>query len=111
LPTAIIYFVIFFLVALAHWIVTKRMTRQVNQHLPESEQYSTAIFPSSTLAFQRSARSPVYQFRIFQLHRQFFPESSLRWFWFATLILMIIFFALTAIADHQQRAVSAPPLP
>jgi hypothetical protein len=106
MPAVLVYFGIFFSVALVHWRITKRMTKQVNQRLPESERYSTSIF-----AFQRSARSPVYQYRIFQLHRYFFPESSLRWSFLATFILMIIFFALTAFADHQQRVVSQPPLP
>ena len=40
------YFVIFYLAALARWMVLKRIAKDVNQYLPDSEQY-----PTSLLAF------------------------------------------------------------
>jgi hypothetical protein len=37
------YFGVFYLAGLAHWMVLKRITKEVNQHLPDSEQYATSI--------------------------------------------------------------------
>jgi hypothetical protein len=89
------YFGIFYLTGLAQWMVWKRITREVNQHLPDSEQYSTSLW-----AFQRSARAPTNQFKIWRLHRQFYRESYLRWLFLAILVLMILFFILTVLADR-----------
>ena len=91
-----VYFGIFYSAGVAQWMVWKRMTREVNRHLADSEQYSTSMW-----AFRRSARAPVNQFKIWRLHRQFFPESYLRLLLFATLVLMILFFGLTVFADRQ----------
>jgi hypothetical protein len=88
------YFGIFYSAGLAQWMVWKRITREVNQHLPDGEQYSTSLW-----AFQRSARAPGNQFKIWQLHRRFYRESNLRLLFLATLALMILFFVLTALAD------------
>ena len=87
-------FGILYLAGLAQWMVWKRITREVNQHLPDSEQYSTSMW-----AFQRSARAPVNQFKIWQLHRQFYRESYLRLLFLATLVVMILFFGLTVLTD------------
>src|SRR5580698_4709376 len=91
-------FGIFYLAGLAQWMVWKRMTREVNQHLPDNEQYSTSLW-----AFQRSARAPVHQFRIWRLHRQFYRDSYLRWLLLVTLVVMILFFGLTVFADMAAR--------
>jgi hypothetical protein len=90
----LVYFGIFYSAGLAQWMVWKRITQQVNQHLPDGEQYSTSLW-----AFQRSARAPVNQFKIWQLHRQFYRESYLRLLFLATLVLMIVFFGLTVLTD------------
>jgi hypothetical protein len=92
------YFGIFYLTGLAQWMLWKRITREVNQHLPDSEQYSTSLW-----AFQRSARAPTNQFKIWQLHRQFYGESYLRLLFLAILVLMILFFILTVSADRAAR--------
>jgi hypothetical protein len=88
-------FAIFYAAGLAQWMVWKRITREVNQHLPDSEQYSTSLW-----AFQRSARAPVHQFKIWRLHRQFYRDSNLRLLFLAILVLMIVFFALTVLTDR-----------
>ena len=93
----LIYFGIFYSAGIAQWLVWKRMTREVNQHLPESEQYATAMWTFS----RKSARAPTNQLKIWQLHRQFFRESYLRLLLLVTLALMILFFALTVFADRQ----------
>jgi len=90
------YFGIFYSAGLAQWMVWKRITQQVNQHLPDGEHYSTSLW-----AFQRSARAPVNQFKIWQLHRQFFRESYLRMFVIATWVLMILFFGLCLQFDRS----------
>jgi hypothetical protein len=89
------YFGIFYSAGLAQWMVWKRITREVNQHLPDSEQYSTSLW-----AIHRSARAPTNQFKIWRLHRQFYRESYLRWLFLATLVMMILFFILTVLADR-----------
>jgi len=91
------YFGIFYSAGLAQWMVWKRITSEVNQHLPESERY-----PTSRWAFsRRSSHSPINQFKIWQLHRQFFRESYLRWLYLATLVLMILFFILCVQFDRS----------
>ena len=107
------YFGIFYLAGLAQWMVWKRITREVNQHLPDSEQY-----PTSVLAFSpRSSQSPINQFKIWQLHRQFFRNSYLRWLYLATLALMILFLGLCVQFDrshsiaHSGAVVVTPPSP
>jgi hypothetical protein len=92
-----VYFGIFYSACLAEWMVLKRMAREVNQYLPESEQYITSVWSFSP----RTARAPGNQYRIWQLHRQFFPESYLRWLLLASLVLMVLFFGLTGFADRQ----------
>jgi hypothetical protein len=84
------YFGIFYSAGLAQWMVWKRITREVNQHLPDSEQYPTSVWAFS----RRSARAPINQIKIWRLHRQFFRESYLRLLYLATWVLMILFFVL-----------------
>jgi hypothetical protein len=88
------YFGVFYSAGLAQWMVWKRITREVNHRLPDSEQYSTSLW-----AFQRSARAPLNQFKIWQLHRQFYRESNLRLLFLAALAVMILFFGLTVLTD------------
>ena len=40
----LLYFGIFYSSCLAQWIVLKRMTTEVNQHLPDSEQFPTSVW-------------------------------------------------------------------
>jgi hypothetical protein len=94
----LVYFVLFYSAGLAQWMVWKRITTEVNHHLPDNEQYSTSMW-----AFQRSARGPINQFKIWRLHRQFYRESYLRWLFLAMLGLMILFFWLTFSADMAAR--------
>jgi hypothetical protein len=49
------YFGIFYLAALAQWMVLKRITKEINQLLPDGEQYTTSMWAFSP----RSARSPI----------------------------------------------------
>ncbi|MGA8683241.1 MAG: hypothetical protein WB623_02470, partial [Candidatus Sulfotelmatobacter sp.] len=49
------YFGIFYLAGLAQWMVLKRITNEVNQHLPYGEQYVAKIWAFSP----RSVRSPI----------------------------------------------------
>jgi hypothetical protein len=91
------YFGMFYSAGLAQWMIWKRITTEVNQHLPDSEQY-----PTSVLAFSpRSFQSPINQFKIWRLHRQFFRKSYLRWLYLATLAMMILFFVLCAQFDRS----------
>ena len=91
------YFGIFYSAGLAQWMVLKRITKDVNQHLPDSEQY-----PTSLLAFSpRSLRSPINEIKIWRLHRQFFCDSYLRWLHLATWDLMIVFFILCVQFDRS----------
>jgi hypothetical protein len=86
------YFGIFYSAGLAQWMVWKRITREVNQHLPDCEQFPTSVWAFSP----RSARAPINQIKIWRLHRQLFRESYLRLFYLATWVLMILFFVLCA---------------
>jgi hypothetical protein len=79
-------------------MVWKQIIREVNRRLPESEQYPTSVRTFSP----RSSQSPINQFKIWRLHRQFFRESYLRWLFLAILALMILFFGLTVFADRRQ---------
>jgi hypothetical protein len=91
------YFGIFYFAGLAQWMVLKRMTRQVNQRLPDSEQFPTSVWSFSP----RTVRAPINQIRVWRLHRQFFRESSLPWLYLATWVLMIVFFVLCAQFDRS----------
>lgn len=91
------YFGIFFLAGLAHWMVLKRIAKEVNQHLPDSEQYATSMWSFSP----RSLRSPINEIKIWRLHRQFFRESYLPWLCLATWVLMIVFFVLCMQFDRS----------
>jgi hypothetical protein len=91
------YFGIFFAASLAQWMVWKRITKEVNQHLPDSEQY-----PTSVLAFSpRSSQSPINRYKIWQLHRKSFHKSYLRWLYLATLVLMVLFLVLCVQFDRS----------
>ena len=86
------YFGIFYSACLAEGMVFRRITREVNQHLPECEQYPTSMWSFS----RRSARSPINQIKIWRLHRQLFCKSYLRWLYLVNWVLMILFFVLCA---------------
>lgn len=101
----LLYFAIFYSACMAEWMVWTRMARQVNRLLPTSEQFPTSRWALSP----RYAHAPTNQFKIWKLHRQFYPESNLRLLMLATLALMVLFFGLTVFADRQ--AVSHRPLP
>ena len=86
----VIYFGIFCSAAATQWMVLTRIAREVNPHLLAGEEY-----PTSRWAFSpRSLRSPMNQIKLCRLHRQFFPESYLRWVLVATWVMMILFFVL-----------------
>ena len=91
------YFGTFYFAGLAQWMVLKRITNQVNQHLPYSEQYVASIWAFSP----RSVRSPINEIKVWRLHRQFFPESCLPWLHLATWVLMIVFFVLCVQFDRS----------
>ncbi len=91
------YFGIFYSSCLAQWMVLKRMTTEVNQHLPDGEQFPTSLWTFSP----RTARAPINQIRIWRLHRQFFRESHLPWLYLATWVLMILFFVLCVQLDRS----------
>ena len=84
------YFGIFYLAGLARWMVLKRIIKEINQHLPDSEQYPTSVWAFSPRSFQ----SPINEIKIWRLHRQFFRESYLRWLHLASWVLMILFWVL-----------------
>jgi hypothetical protein len=86
------YFGTFYFTGLAQWMVLKRITNQVNQCLPYSEQYVASMWAFSP----RSVRSPINEIKVWRLHRQFFPESYLPWLHLATWVLMIVLFILCA---------------
>jgi|SRR5579863_314190 len=92
----LLYFGIFYAACQAQWMVLKRMTRQVNQHLPDSEQFPTSLWAFSP----RTVRTPINQIRIWRLHRQFFRESYLPWLFLVIWALIILFFALCAQFVH-----------
>jgi hypothetical protein len=95
------YFGIFYLAGLAQWMFLKRMARQVNQLLPDCEQFPTSLWVFSP----RTARAPINQIRIWRLHRQFFRESYLPWLYLATWVLMILFFVLCLQFDRSHSIV------
>jgi hypothetical protein len=86
------YLGIFFSAGLIQTLIWSRITREVNQHLPDSEQYSISVW-----ALRRSARGEFNQFKIWQLHRHFFRDSYLRLSFVAALVLTIfwMFFGLS----------------
>jgi len=91
------YFGILYSAGLAHWMVLKRIAKEVNQHLPDSEQYPTSVWVFSP----RSLQSPINEIKLWRLHRQFFRESYLRWLHLATWVLMILFFVLCVQFDRS----------
>jgi hypothetical protein len=91
------YFGTIYFAGLAQWMLLKRITRQVNQHLPYSEQYVASIWAFSP----RSVRSPINEIKVWRLHRQFFPESYLPWLHLATWVLMIAFIVLCVRFDRS----------
>jgi len=95
------YFGIFFSAGLAQWEVCKRMAREVNQHLPDSEQFSTSRFAFSP----RSSRSPINQIKLWRLHRRFFPASYLPFLYLAIWVLLILFWGLCLQFDRSHPLV------
>jgi hypothetical protein len=91
------YFGILYSACLAQWMVLKRMTREVNQYLPDGEQFPTSVWAFSP----RTARAPLNQIKIWRLHRQFFRESYLPWLYLATWALIILFFVLCVQFDRS----------
>ena len=91
------YFGILYSAGLAQWMVWKRIAREVNQQLPDSEQFPTSVWAFS----RRSARAPINQIKIWRLHRQFFRESYLRSLYLAAWVLMILFFVLCLRFDRS----------
>ncbi len=93
----VFYFGIFCLAGLAHWMVLKRITEEVNQYLPDGEQYDASLWSFSP----RSVRSPVNEIKIWRLHRQFFRESYLPWLCLATWFLILVFFVICVQFDRS----------
>lgn len=91
------YFGMFYFACLAQWMVLKRMTAEVNQHLPESEQFPTSLWAFSP----RTARAPLNQIKIWRLHRQLFRESYLPWLFLCTWALLILFLVLCVQFDRS----------
>jgi hypothetical protein len=95
------YFGTFYFAGLAQWTVWKRITREVNQHLPASEQYPTSVWSFSP----RTARAPINQIKIWRQHRLLFRKSYLRWLYLATWVVMILFFVLCVQFDRSHSIV------
>ena len=87
-----LYLCILSSVGLIQMFVWNRITRQVNEHLPENEQYSLSIW-----SLRRSAKGEINQFRIWRTHRRFFPDSYLPLWYVAALVLTVfwMFFGLS----------------
>ena len=93
----LLYFGTFFFAGLAQRTILKRITSQVNQHLPFGEQFVASIWAFSP----RSVRSPINEIKVWRLHRQFFPESYLPWLHLATWVLMIVLGVLCVQFDRS----------
>ncbi len=95
------YFGIFYVACLVQWMVLKRMTREVNQYLPDGEQFPTSLWAVSP----RTVRAPINQIRIWRLHRQFFSESYLPWLYLVTWGVLILFLLLCVQFDRSHSIV------
>jgi hypothetical protein len=86
----LIYVCFFFGCGMAIFIVRERMVAQANQQLPEDEKIRRTMWSRSGLAGGEMSR-------LWRAHRQFFPDSSLRFWYIAlwALALSWMFFGLT----------------
>lgn len=80
----LIYLCVFFSGGLVQTLVWNRITREVNQCLPDDEQYSVSIW-----SLRRPARGGFNQLQIWSAHRRFFPESYLR-LWCGTALVLTV---------------------
>jgi hypothetical protein len=76
---------IFFAGGSVQTFVWNRIAGEVDQHLPENEQYSL-----SRWSFWRSAWASFNWFRIWRSHRRLFPDSYLR-LWYVTTGVLTVF--------------------
>jgi hypothetical protein len=65
------YFGIFYSAGLTLWMVWKRIIREVNQYLPDGDQYPTSVWAFSP----RSSQSPINQFKILETASAIFPHE------------------------------------
>jgi hypothetical protein len=66
-------------------MVWNRITRQVNAHLPEAEQYFL-----SRWSLRRSNMGEINMFRIWRTHRHLFLDSYLRLYYATALLLTLV---------------------
>ena len=87
-----VYLGMFFSAGLVQTLIWNRITRDVNRHLADGEQYSSSLW-----AVRGSAHGEFNQFKIWHLHRRLFPDSYLRLSFLATLVLTIawMFFGIS----------------
>jgi|SRR5580692_557658 hypothetical protein len=86
----LIYLGFFFAGAIASLLVRDQMMKEANEHLPTDKSFAYAILSKTWL--ERGEFS-----RLWGVHRQFFPNSSLR-FWYVTLWVLTLswmFFGLS----------------
>jgi hypothetical protein len=83
----LLYFGLLFFGVLIKTLIWNRVTRQVNQQLPENEQYSLSMW-----SLRKSNVGEFNQFRIWRTHRRLFPDSYLRLSYATTLILTLLWF-------------------
>jgi hypothetical protein len=80
----LVYVVIFFGCGWVQWSLESRMMEQVNQRLPTDEQITRSMWSWSKTGFKSGDR-----FRLWKMHRHFFPDSALRFFCAAMFVLTL----------------------
>ena len=80
-----VYFGVVFAFIVGQQCLENRMMRQANQRLPADEQITRSMWTWSKTGFQSGER-----FRLWKMHRRFFPDSTLRFFCAAMFVLIFV---------------------
>lgn len=91
----LIFFGILLLSDVLGLIIRGQIMQEVNQHLPQNEQFSWSTWPP-----WRSAWVHGDKFRLWRTHQQFFPTSMLRMCYATVLVLAVVWmlFGLSLLA-------------
>ena len=84
-----LYLCVFVSGGLIQTLVWNRITRQVNERLPNAERYAVWAW-----SLRRSNRGEINMYRIWRTHRQLFPDSYLRLWYVTALVLWLLWWLL-----------------
>jgi hypothetical protein len=81
----LVYIAVVVAFAVGQQSLENRMMKQANQHLRSDEQITRSMWSWSKTGFKSGER-----FRLWKIHRRFFPDSTLRFFCAMMFVLTLI---------------------